>query len=363
MKPRLPQYVSGFADRHGKMRYRFRKTGSEAYYFANQPGTTGFAEEYRACLEGAERPRMAESPSATPGSLNSLALKFYQSPEWMGANEATRHAQRLVLDRFLAKHGHRMVRDLHVEHVDHILSAARSTPSAANKLRKLLRRLMSYGVKLRMRRDNPVDLTKGFSEKTDGYHSWTDDELEAFERRHPIGTKAHTAYAIMLYTGQRRSDACVFGAGHVDGGQMRVRHLKTGHYLVIPVHWQLKRALDAAKSGHLTYVVTDAGKPYTSDSFGNWFRDRCDEAGLKHCSAHGLRKAAGRRLAEAGCTVHQIMAILGVSIKIAMVYTRAADQIRLASEGMAKQSQHDHLSNLNSGLAKSPVNPPKGKGK
>jgi integrase len=34
----------------------------------------------------------------------------------------------------------------------------------------------------------------------------------------------------------------------------------------------------------------------------NWFREQCDAAGLKHRSAHGLRKACARRLAEAGCT-------------------------------------------------------------
>jgi hypothetical protein len=37
----------------------------------------------------------------------------------------------------------------------------------------------------------------------------------------------------------------------------------------------------------------------------NWFRARCDEAGLPHCSAHGLRKVASLRLAEYGCTVHE----------------------------------------------------------
>jgi integrase len=50
----------------------------------------------------------------------------------------------------------------------------------------------------------------------------------------------------------------------------------------------------------MPFLVTAFGKPFTANGFGNWFRQRCDEAGLPHCSAHGLRKAAAARLAELG---------------------------------------------------------------
>jgi enterobacteria phage integrase len=36
--------------------------------------------------------------------------------------------------------------------------------------------------------------------------SWTDDEIQRFEQHWPIGTKERIAFALMLYTGQRRSD-------------------------------------------------------------------------------------------------------------------------------------------------------------
>jgi integrase/recombinase XerD len=67
----------------------------------------------------------------------------------------------------------------------------------------------------------------------------------------------------------------------------------------------------AAPSGHLTFLVTANGKPFTSGDFGWWFRQRCNEAGLKHCSAHGLRKATASQLAERGATTHEIMAVTG----------------------------------------------------
>jgi integrase len=83
--------------------------------------------------------------------------------------------------------------------------------------------------------------------------------------------------------------------------------------------------------------VTEFGKPFTAAGFGNWFREQCDTANLRHCSAHGLRKAAARRLAEAGCTPHEIAAITGhASLKEIVRYTEAVNRKRLAQSAMAK---------------------------
>jgi site-specific recombinase XerD len=106
----------------------------------------------------------------------------------------------------------------------------------------------------------------------------------------------------------------------------------------------VKEGLPAARRGHrrnasrsLTLLTTHSGKPFSAAGFGYWFRDRCNEAGLRHCSAHGLRKAAARRLAEAGCTTHEIAAITGhTSLSEVQRYTKAADQKRLALAAMEK---------------------------
>src|SRR5256885_1291498 len=100
--------------------------------------------------------------------------------------------------------------------------------------------------------------------------------------------------------------------------------------LAIPVHAHLRGHL-AEVSDNMTFLMTELGKPFTAAGFSHWFRARCDEAGLPHCSAHGLRKAAARRLAEAGCTEHEIAAITGhASLREIARYTKAADQQRLA---------------------------------
>jgi integrase len=113
--------------------------------------------------------------------------------------------------------------------------------------------------------------------------------------------------------------------------------LTTGIELAIPIHPTLRAIIDATPSGHLTFLITELGKPFAVAGFGNWFREQCDMANLRHCTFHGLRKAASVRLAEAGCTTHEIAAITGhASLKEIVRYTQTADRKRLAASAMDK---------------------------
>ena len=118
---------------------------------------------------------------------------------------------------------------------------------------------------------------------------------------------------------------------------LHMRQVKTGTELAIPLHPVLDAIIADTPNEHLTFVMTAFGKPFTAAGFGNWFREKCNAANLPHCSAHGLRKAAARRLAEAGCSEHEIGAITGhASLREIVRYTRAADQKRLAIAAMKK---------------------------
>lgn len=185
--------------------------------------------------------------------------------------------------------------------------------------------------------DNPCDQIKLPKLKTLGFHTWDETEIAQFEKRHAIGTRARLALALLLYTAQRRGDVVRMGRQHLRDGVITVRQQKTGAELEIPAHAELRSAL-AGAADNLTFLLTEKGRPFTPAGFGNWFRDRCTEAGLpKNCAAHGLRKAACRRLAEAGCTVHQIAAISGhQSLREIERYTKAVDQARLAREAMER---------------------------
>jgi integrase len=180
--------------------------------------------------------------------------------------------------------------------------------------------------------------------KSDGFHSWTDAEIAQFEKHHPVGSRPRLALALLLFTGQRRSDVVSMGRQHIrdaviDGKATQLLHVKqqkTGAELDIPVLAPLA-AIIAETPTDMTFLTTQFGKPFTAAGFGNWFREQCNAARLPHCSAHGLRKAAARRMAEWGFTAHEIAAWTGhLSLREVVRYTKGADQKRLAVAAMSK---------------------------
>ncbi|MEJ0061499.1 MAG: tyrosine-type recombinase/integrase [Terricaulis sp.] len=173
--------------------------------------------------------------------------------------------------------------------------------------------------------------------KTDGFPTWSEGDIEKFEKKWERGTRERLALALLLYTGQRRGDVVRMGRQHVSGESIRVVQNKTGASLVIPMHAKLRAVLDAIAGDNLTFLLTAHARPFSAAGFGNWFRETCDAAGLPKRSAHGLRKAAARRLAEAGCTASQIGAITGhKTLKEVSRYTAAADTERMARDAMKR---------------------------
>jgi integrase len=168
--------------------------------------------------------------------------------------------------------------------------------------------------------------------------AWTDTEISKFESTWSIGTKQRLAFALMLYTGQRRSDVHRMTWADVSASSLNVTQQRTNAKLVIPLHSELRAVLAQTQRDHLTILATEFGKPFTVDGFSQWLRAAIAKSGLPlNCQPHGLRKAAGRRLAEAGCTANEIMAVLGhKTLTEAERYTREADQARLATSAVRK---------------------------
>lgn len=202
-----------------------------------------------------------------------------------------------------------------------------------------IRNLALMSGKVRTLVIDPAWKTGGGKSGSEGFHTWTPEEALQFEKRHPIGTKARLALDLMLFTGQRRSDVIRFGKQHITKGgkhltftQHKGRNRKP-HRLTLPILPVLQRTIDATSCGDLTFLVNDWGR-ITDAGFGNWFRDRCVEAGVPG-RAHGLRKAGATIAANNGATSRQLMAIFGWdTLKEAERYTRNADQQRLAESAM-----------------------------
>ncbi len=220
-----------------------------------------------------------------------------------------------------------------------VLRDRRPTPDSANNTVKVLRAVFKWAIKEANAASNPARDLEMLVTHGEGFHSWTVEEVEQYEQRHPVGTKARLALTLLLYTGARRSDAVQLGRQHARDGWLKFRQHKNRNRhpvtIEIPIMPELQRAIDASPVGHMTFLVTEHGKPFSIPGFGNKMRQWCDEAGLPQCSAHGLRKAGATLAAENGATPHQLMAIFGwASSKQAEHYTRAARRRKLAGDAM-----------------------------
>ncbi len=339
---RPPKYTRGFVDRHGKPRWYYRRADHPSVALPGLPWSPEFMAAYDQATSGLPAERAAIGSGRTqPGTFDDLIVRFYDSTVFLGWAEETKRTRRNVLERFRAdtmpgaklNNGRCRVAHLMTKHADAMVAAKMATPFAAKNFRKTLHALMKFAVSEGYRKDNPVAASATPKVKsTEGFKSWGEEQIALFESHHAIGTRPRLALALLLYTAQRRRDVIRMGHQHLDGDLIEVRQHKTGTALKIPVHPALQSIIDATPRDNLTFLMTEFGRPFTSNGFGNAFRDWCVAAKLpKGFSAHGLRKAACRRLAEAGCSASQIMAISGHrSLAEAQKYVTAANQVTLA---------------------------------
>jgi integrase len=340
----LPKYCTIATDRHGKKRIRFRAKGIDTY-LPFPPLGEEFNHAYAQALAGVKEWQANIGSSRTnPGTFDALAVSYYRSAKFTGQKPVTQQTYKLIIERFRAKHGKKLIRDLKREHVNAIIGGMSKTPTAANRLLSLLNIMLRHAVDNGWLQNNPALNIKGFSKKTDGFHSWTDKQIDAFLERHATGSKARLAFVLLLYTAQRRGDVVRMGWNDVQNGRIIVKQSKTSVRLEIALAESLFKEIEFIPKTQSTFLQTEFRKPFTADGFGNWFRERCDEAGLKGCSAHGLRKAAARILAEAGISADGIKSVTGhTNLKTLSIYTAAASQVALADIGIAaiqaKQSE------------------------
>lgn len=321
----------------GRPYFYFRRPGLPSTRLPGVPGSREFMAAYQSALDQKSAPVGAGRAAA--GSMSALAALWYGSHRFKALTRVSQVTYRRLLENFLTDHGAKLVTDLEPRHLLGILDARSGTPAQANALLNVLRLMLQFAFERGMRRDNPARDVKRLRYSKKPYASWSEADIAAFEKRWPLGTRARLALALLLYTGQRRGDVIRMGPQHVRDGCVEVVQGKTGTRLAIPIHANLRAAISAHAGGHLAFLVTQAGEPFASGTaFYNWFSDCAEKAGLAPgLSPHGLRKAAARRLAEAGCTPHQIAAITGhQTLAEVERYTKAANQRHLAAAAVTR---------------------------
>jgi integrase len=335
---RLP-YISEYRDRHGKLRRYFRRRGGRSIALPGLPGSIEFMAAYQAALAVVSPP--PPSPRhVIAGSLAAVAAAYLRSADFANLSPSSQRSYRVALKPILAAHGHRLVRDLPKEAARHVIEEIGATrPGMANLTRAVLSKVVAYAIETGARSDNPFAGLKPYRLGT--YHTWTDAEIAQFERRWPLGTRERLAFALLLYTGQRGGDVVRMVRSDIVDGRIRVAQDKTRkgttNELMIPIHPALARALQAGPVVGMQHIITDArGKPLRS--LTRLIELAVKRAGLPaRCVAHGLRKAALRRLAEHGSTTKEIAAVSGHrSLAEIERYTARADQVGLAKAAIAK---------------------------
>ena len=226
-----------------------------------------------------------------PGSVSVAIADYYGSQSFRSLTGGTPAIRRSTLERFREKYGHKPLASLPREFIVTLLDTM--APHAAKSWLKAFRHFIRWAETRKLVRSDPTCGLRLKMPKSDGHHTWTEDEVAAFEAYHPTGSKPRLALALGLYTAQRRGDVIRMGPQHIKGGVLSVRQQKTAASLAIPVHPQLAAILDASPAPHLTFLVTKNGKSYTAPAFTEMFNKWCDDAGLPDaCVFHGLRKLA-----------------------------------------------------------------------
>src|SRR5215472_15284293 len=206
---------------------------------------------YEHALAG--QPLQIGSARTSPGTVRALAASYFNSSDFRSLKPSSQAIYRGVIDRFCIQYGDNRVAGLKREHVVKLMAARAEKPVAANNLRKVLRAMMRHAVEIGLRADDPTRDVRAMRVKSDGFHSWSDAEIAQFEKFHPIGSRARLALALLLYTGQRRSDVVRMGCQHVRDGVLTVRQQKTGTKLSIPLHPALRAILADTPTDNMAF--------------------------------------------------------------------------------------------------------------
>jgi integrase len=304
----------------GNVRYYYRPKGSKGIAMPDLPTDhPAFLAAYAKAAGVEPRAPLRE------GSLAS-GLALYKGSDAFAALAASTQSVRVrVLDDIARRYGHANRAELAARHIEADLSQFRG--HVRNNRLKVWRGFCAWlqdhdG----LARDPSDGIKRAKTAKSNGHVPWTADEIEAYRAHWQIGTVERLAFELIYWTGARVSDAVRLGPGNVDReGWLSFRQKKTGGEVSIPFDRplpdfaqvyasdlaMLHDAIRHRPERHMTYLHTRAGASRSGKAVSQWFAARARVAGVQGKTAHGLRKARAKALAEAGGSAPQIGAWTG----------------------------------------------------
>ena len=340
-RPR-PPHLQREVTRHGNAIWYVRIGKGPRIRIRADFGTPEFDSEYQAAITGTPRP--AKGAPAV-GTVGWLIARYRETTAWAALSAATRRQRENVFRQVIDTAGVQPAARITTAAVVAGRERRKSTPHQARHFLDALRGLFRWALEAgHVKTDPTIGIKNPPGRKGPGFRMWSEEDMAAYERRWPIGTRQRVWLDVLAYTGLRRGDAVRLGRQHVRHGIAKLKTEKNGTEVTLPILPILQTTLDAGPCGDLTFVVGQNGKPLTKESFGNLFKDACNTAGVPG-SAHGVRKIAATRAAQNGATVAELEAIFGWhGGGMASHYTREADRARLATQAMRKLTNDERTS-------------------
>lgn len=336
MPRKRPPYLLREETRHGTVTWYVRKGVGPRIRIRGVYGTPDFMEAYTAAVAGAPVPTSKRSAS---GSLEWLIARYRETGGWLALAAATRRQRENIFKHVIEKSGREPFRDIDRAAIVAGRERRAATPAQSRNFLDAMRGLFRWALEAGMVEIDPTAGVKNIvRKKGDGFPVWTEEDIDRYERRWPLGTKERVWLDVLLYTGLRRGDAVRIGKQHVRDGVATLKTEKSRFTteVTIPILTTLQTTLDAGPTSDLAFICGERGQPLTKETFGNDFREACRKAGVEK-SAHGVRKIGATRAANAGATVAELEAIFGwQGGGMASLYTKAADRRRLAKGAMSK---------------------------
>ena len=345
---RRHRYVYRDVDRYGTVPLYFKRgKGHRKVLMPTDPRSEEFAARYRELCGDAGVVPLARRKELATGTLGWIVDEYLSSATFKRLDKLTQNKRRQLLEATCAEpvvpgrpetFASFPLSRLQTKHFRVLRDRKAHVPSAQVNRVKAIKVMFKWALREELIATDPARDLVVDPAPAGGHHAWTVEEVRQFEEHHPVGSKARLALALLLWTGVRRSDVVHLGRQHARDGWLKFTQQKNRNRkpvrTEIPILPELQQVIDASPAGGMTFLVTGVGAPYTVWGFGNWFRDRCVEAGVPG-RAHGLRKAGAATAAENGATAHQLMSIFGwLTMAEAERYTREAERKRMAGVAM-----------------------------
>jgi integrase len=343
------KYIDHFVDHLGRRRYRLRRKGLPKVELpvnadVNSPE---FLAAYFAALKGQKVGDAVAAVGACGGSgtVANAVTEFLNSTTFRKDADSTQAMRRPILKSFLKPGvGNLPLRKMDEAYIRRWLETAPTMGVQRTWLLAVKPFFCWATESVHLIDADPCVTIKVKVTEGDGHHTWTNEQIEQYRARHPLGTKARLALELLLAVAARRGDGISLGRQHMKNGWLVYTQQKNRRRkpvtVEIPIPASLAEAVAACPSSPeaLTFLTNEWGRPFSAKAFGTWFRKCCNDAGLpQRCVPHGLRKAGSKLLGDSGCTAHEIMAVTGHrTLKEVQRYTEAYDRKAAATRAQAK---------------------------